>query len=187
MQTLLPQHAKNIILHGGVIAYPTEAVYGIGCDPDNAVAVEKILKLKQRPWQKGLILIGSHLAQFAPYVDFSKISPAQLAFAQSKWPGPFTFVMPSVSTVSPLLRGNFDTIAIRVSSHPVVQSLCNELNKPLVSTSANIAGEEPATNQQTLVQVFNHQLDAIISGEIGMQTQPSTIIDVITGKILRQG
>ena len=112
MLKLHPSEIKEIILQGGVIAYPTEAVYGLGCDPDNDIAIQKVLDVKQRPWQKGLILVASDFQQLLPYIDDAKLTPEQLAFAFSKWPGPFTFVMPVKSTVSKLLCGDFDAIAV---------------------------------------------------------------------------
>ncbi|MFQ6372560.1 L-threonylcarbamoyladenylate synthase [Shewanella sp. YIC-542] len=179
--------SKDIVLRGGVIAYPTEAVYGLGCDPDNETAVQRILTIKQRPWQKGLIMVASDFQQLQPYIDETQLTPAQLAGAFDKWPGPFTFIMPVRASLSPLVRGQFDTCAVRVSAHPLVQELCKLVNKPLISTSANLAGAAPALTAEEILQTFDGQLDALISGQLGQQHQPSTIIDIRSGKVLRQG
>lgn len=187
MLQLRPSEIKDIILQGGVIAYPTEAVYGLGCDPDNDIAIQKVLDVKQRPWQKGLILVASDFKQLLPYIDDAKLTPEQLAFAFSKWPGPFTFVMPVKSTVSKLLCGDFDAIAVRVSAHGGVRELCQALDKPLVSTSANLAGEDPALCADEILANFDGKIDALVLGSLGEQRQPSTIIDARSGNILRNG
>ncbi|QYK09207.1 L-threonylcarbamoyladenylate synthase [Shewanella mangrovisoli] len=187
MLQLHPSEIKDIVLNGGVIAYPTEAVYGLGCDPDNDTAIQKLLAVKQRPWQKGLILVASEFSQLVDYVDESQLSAEQLEFAFSKWPGPFTFVMPIKPHVSRYLCGEFDSIAVRVSAHEGVRALCQALGKPLVSTSANLAGEDPALSADEILNAFEGKIDALVLGALGEQRQPSTIIDARSGKILRNG
>ncbi|MCL1079292.1 threonylcarbamoyl-AMP synthase [Parashewanella spongiae] len=184
-QKLQPQQAIPVIQSGGIIAYPTEAVYGLGCDPDNLAALNRLLILKDRPWQKGLIIVASDWEQLTDYVDFAKMTDEQMTEAKSKWPGPVTQVMPAKASVSSKLKGSFNTIAVRISAHSIVQQLCQSLGKPLVSTSANLAGEPPALSIEQIEHVFEHQLDAIILGELGNQNQPSRIIDVLTGQVLR--
>ncbi|MCL2907472.1 MULTISPECIES: L-threonylcarbamoyladenylate synthase [Shewanella] len=179
--------SKEILLRGGVIAYPTEAVYGLGCDPDDEAAVQRILEIKQRPWQKGLIMVASDFQQLRPYIDETQLTEAQLTSAFAKWPGPFTFIMPVRTSLSTWVRGQFDTCAVRVSAHPVVRELCDLLNKPLISTSANLAGENPALTAEEILRTFDGKLDALITGALGEQHQPSTIIDIRSGKVLRQG
>lgn len=187
MLQLQPDAVVDVISKGGVIAYPTEAVFGLGCDPDNEIAIQKLLDVKQRPWQKGLILIASHYEQLANYVDESQLTSVQLEFVLSKWPGPFTFVMPIKSNVSSLLCGEFSSIAVRVSAHPTVRALCDTLHKPLVSTSANLAGESPAMQARQILTDFNGKIDALVVGALGEQRQPSTIIDARTGHVIRNG
>ncbi|ACJ26910.1 Sua5/YciO/YrdC/YwlC [Shewanella piezotolerans WP3] len=187
MLEVLPADVADIIKGGGVIAYPTEAVYGLGCDPDNDDAINHLLSIKQRPWQKGLILVAGEYQQLLPYIDESQLSAEQLAFAQSKWPGPFTFIMPAKPGLSTLLTGSFDSIAVRVTAHPDVQALCAAINKPIVSTSANLSGLEPALSVETVKQQFNRAIFAVVMGELGTQTAPSTIIDARSGNIIRQG
>ncbi|WP_144211769.1 L-threonylcarbamoyladenylate synthase [Shewanella donghaensis] len=187
MQLLHPKDVTEMFKQGEVIAYPTEAVYGLGCDPDNLSAIQKLLEIKQRPWQKGVILVASDYKQLRPYIDETKLTKEQLDFAFSKWPGPFTFVMPIKPGVSQLLCGEFDSIAVRVSAHPVVRTLCETTNKAIVSSSANLAGHEPAMTIEQIQQVFSTTVAAVISGELGSQRQPSTIIDARSGKILRKG
>jgi L-threonylcarbamoyladenylate synthase len=187
MQQLYPSQITDVILQGGVIAYPTESVYGLGCDPDNDQAIEALLAVKQRPWQKGLILVASSFEQLLPYIDVSQLTQIQLDFAHSKWPGPFTFVMPVKAHVSNKLRGEFDSIAVRVSAHSIVRELCESLNKPLVSTSANLAGQDPVLTSSQILTDFSGKIDALVLGDLGQQAQPSTIIDARSGQILRNG
>ncbi|QYK05327.1 L-threonylcarbamoyladenylate synthase [Shewanella zhangzhouensis] len=182
-----PSQISGIIESGGVVAYPTEAVYGLGCDPDNDTAIQKLLAVKQRPWEKGLILIASSFDQLKPYIDLSRVTEAQLQAAFDKWPGPFTFVIPAKADVSPMLRGCFDTIAVRVTAHEGVRAMCDACQKPLVSTSANLAGEQPALTLAEVQTQLGDKIDAVVLGQLGQSGQPSTIIDIQTGHIFRQG
>ena len=180
-----PAEVKQVIDRGGVIAYPTEAVYGLGCDPNNDVAITKLLSLKKRPWEKGLILVASDYLQLLPYIDDSQLTEAQRERVFSKWPGPFTFIMPIKPGISKLLCGNFNSLAVRVSSHPTIQAICQKLGKPLVSTSANHSGEEPAMSHSEILATFEGEIDALVAGSLGEQRKPSTIIDALSGKVLR--
>ncbi len=132
--------AVEILKKEEVIAYPTEAVFGVGCDPDSEVAVNRLLALKQRPVEKGLILIAANYEQLKPYIDDSMLTPAQRETIFSAWPGPVTFVFPAQPTTPRWLTGRFDSLAVRVTDHPLVVELCRAFGKPLVSTSANLTG-----------------------------------------------
>ncbi|WOT05277.1 L-threonylcarbamoyladenylate synthase [Shewanella youngdeokensis] len=187
MLQVLPADAAKLIEQGGVIAYPTEAVYGLGCDPDNDAAIEQLLQIKQRPWQKGLILVAGDYLQLLPYIDESQLTADQLAFVHSKWPGPFTFIMPIKPKLSALLSGTFDSIAVRVTAHSDVKALCAATNKPIVSTSANLSGQAPALSLHEVKQQFEGVIAGVVIGELGKQLSPSTIIDAKSGKIIRQG
>ena len=170
---------------GEVIAYPTEAVYGLGCDPDNQQAVNAILAIKQRPVSKGLILIAANYAQLRPYIDEDKLTESQLQHAQSYWPGPYTLVMPAKQSTPKWLTGQFSTIAVRVSAHPVVKQLCLAYGRALVSTSANLSGQAAINQRQVLEQQLGDKVAHIVPGEPNSNLQPSRIIDAISGKIYR--
>ncbi|MGS0692156.1 L-threonylcarbamoyladenylate synthase [Shewanella sp. 30m-9] len=187
MLEVLPAGAAELVEQGGVIAYPTEAVYGLGCDPDNNDAIERLLEIKQRPWQKGLILVAGDYQQLLPYIDESQLSVEQLAFVHSKWPGPFTFIMPIKPGLSKLLSGSFDSIAVRVTAHEDVKALCAAINKPIVSTSANLTGQEPALSASSVKLQFEGMIAGLVIGDLGSQASPSTIIDAKSGKIIRKG
>jgi L-threonylcarbamoyladenylate synthase len=169
-----------------VIAYPTEAVFGLGCDPDSESAVMALLALKQRPVEKGLILIAADYAQLEPYVADRKLSITQRERMFSHWPGPVTFVVPVPPQTPRWLTGRFDSLAIRVSDHPDVQALCRAFGKPLVSTSANLSGEPPCRSVKDVLAQFGADFP-VLHGETGGRLNPSEIRDVITGEQIRQG
>ncbi|MBZ9538954.1 Sua5/YciO/YrdC/YwlC family protein [Modicisalibacter tunisiensis] len=167
---------------GGVIAYPTEAVWGLGCDPDDPAALQAVLTLKQRDPAKGLILIAGDIAQVAPWLE--GISEAQRDTLLATWPGPNTWLVPDNGRAHPLLRGEHDRVALRVSDHPLVAALCAAHGGPIVSTSANPAGAEPARDLATVRRYFGESL-AAVDGALGGQARPSRIRDLLTGDTLR--
>jgi L-threonylcarbamoyladenylate synthase len=169
---------------GGIIAYPTETVYGLGCDPFNGVAVLQLLSLKQRAMAQGVILIASELAQLEPLL--LPLNPATKKRITGKMPTPVTWILPCRSEAPAWLRGEHDSLAIRLTSHPLANELCHAWGRPLVSTSANIHGRKPATSAIQVHKAFNNQLDCILHGAHGNNT-PSQIRDGLTGKLLGRG
>lgn len=171
---------------GAVIAYPTEAVFGLGCDPDSESAVTALLTLKKRPVAKGLILIAADYAQLLPYIDDYALSDEQRKRMLAAWPGPVTWVVPARATTPRWLTGRFDSLAVRVTNHSDVQSLCREFGKPLVSTSANLTGLEPCRTAEEVHHQFGPQFP-VLMGTTGGRQNPSEIRDVVTGELIRQG
>lgn len=169
-----------------VIAYPTEAVFGLGCDPDSENAVMALLALKRRPVEKGLILIAADYDQLEPYVSDRELSVIQRERMFACWPGPVTFVVPVPPHTPRWLTGQFDSLAIRVSDHPDVQALCRAFGKPLVSTSANLSGQPPCRTVEEVKLQFGPGFP-VLQGETGGRKNPSEIRDVITGELIRQG
>lgn len=170
---------------GGIIAYPTEAVFGLGCDPDNLLAIEKLLRIKSRSPEKGLILLAANYSQLLPYIDDSKIPQDKRFSILSRWPNGITQLLPKSSNTHQLLTGKFPTIAVRLTSQPDVVALCNKVNKPIVSTSANLSGEQPARTWQEVEETLSVEIDFIIKGNTLGYTQPSRIIDALTGETIR--
>ncbi|GAB2926227.1 L-threonylcarbamoyladenylate synthase [Rheinheimera gaetbuli] len=179
------QRVLQALQQGSVIAYPTEAVYGLGCDPDNEVAVLALLAIKQRPVEKGLILVAANYSQLLPYVDDKAIPLEKRYQIFSSWPGHISWVLPASKTAPKWITGQFNTIAVRVSAHPVVQQLCSAYGKPLVSTSANLSGQPAITDKAELERSLGDKLSAIMPGPLGGATQPSQIRDAISGDIVR--
>jgi len=168
-----------------VIAYPTEAVFGLGCDPLNEEAVQRLLNIKQRPIEKGLILIAADLSQLDDYVDLSKLTAEQINKIKQTWPGPATWVMPAKAQVPKWLTGQFDSIAVRVSAHSTVQTLCLAFGGPITSTSANLTGLSPCVTAAEVVNQLGPLLGAIVDEPVGELAQPTAITDAITGKVYR--
>ncbi|UTP73306.1 Sua5/YciO/YrdC/YwlC family protein [Alteromonas sp. LMIT006] len=169
---------------GQVIAYPTEAVFGLGCDPDNLDAVQRVLDTKTRPQDKGVILIASHFAQLEAYVDKDKLTAEQWQAACDTWPGPYTWIIPKRPEISDLLSGGRNSLAVRVSAHPTVKVLCDAINKPMVSTSANPSGKEPARDLAQIKEYFGDSVYKV-DGEVDRTARPSKITDALTGVVLR--
>ncbi len=178
-------HVATVFQQGGIIAYPTEAVFGLGCDPDNNSAINKLLSLKQRSVDKGLILLASNYSQLQPYIDELAITEQQKSIILSRWPSAITQVLPANKNISPLLSGAFDTIAVRVTSHPDVIALCEKTGKAIISTSANLSGKPSATTWEMVLHQFPTQLDYLMKTKTLGRASPSTIIDGITSKVLR--
>ncbi len=177
--------ARRTLQAGGIVAYPTEAVYGLGCDPNNPDAVMRLLALKHRPWQKGVILIASALDQLEPYLQ--PLSPPIAARVQATWPGPVTWLLPARPEVPWWIRGEHRTLAVRVTAHPLAASLCHAFGGPLVSTSANLAGHEPARSALRVRRELGEKVDYILHGPLGTLAQPTEIRDAETGRIIRAG
>ncbi|WP_435275496.1 Sua5/YciO/YrdC/YwlC family protein [Psychrobium sp. nBUS_13] len=179
------QSAQQAFLAGGLIAYPTEAVFGVGCDPDNKQSLERLLAMKQRDPNKGLILLASSFEQLMPYIDHTRLTPDMISAMLSQWPNGVTQVVPKAVNLAPLLSGQFESIAVRVTDQPDVVALCDSVGRPIVSTSANLSGVEPATTWQKLDPQLIEQLDYVIKGTTLGFDKPSTIIDAISGQCYR--
>ena len=188
-KNLLPgtvAYAVDVLNKEEVIAYPTEAVFGVGCDPDSEMAVTRLLNLKQRPVEKGLILIAASFEQLKPYIDDSQLTQSQRDTLFTAWPGPVTFVFPALPTTPRWLTGRFNSLAVRVTDHPLVVALCEAFGKPLVSTSANLTGLPPCRTADEVLGQFGHDFTVVV-GETGGRLNPSEIRDALTGERFRQG
>ncbi len=181
LNTVSIDKGRAIIKAGGIVAYPTEAVYGLGCEAFNQTAVKAILSLKGRDIHKGMIVLIAEWSQL-----FSLISPiteAQLAHVRSTWPGFITWVFPCAADLPKWISGDNNSIAIRMSAHPIARALAME--SPIISTSANQSGQQPALTAEAVYQQFPKGIDALLEGELGGYTQPSMIYDVRSGERLR--
>jgi len=179
------RRAAQLLRDGAVIAYPTEAVYGLGCDPLNAQAVMRLLELKQRPLEAGLILIAADFNQVEHFLEPVSASLRRKIFAT--WPGPVTWLLPARPEVPVWLRGRHDSLAVRVTAHAGCAALCRAYGGALVSTSANPRGRKPAQTPLQLRRYFDDSIDYLLPGPLGTRTRPSEIRDARTGKVLRNG
>lgn len=177
--------AAITLREGGLVVYPTESVWGLGCDPFHAGALRRLLLLKQRAVAKGLILIAADLAQLQPLLALDALPPARRAAVLATWPGPATWTMPCSAHVPAELRGDHDTLAVRITAHPGAAALCRAFGAPLVSTSANRAGEPPARSRDELDPHLLAGIDALLDGETGRLERPTPIRDARSGEVLR--
>lgn len=173
--------ALPILQRGGILAYPTEAVYGLGCDAFNRAAVESIHSLKGREIHKGLIVLIADWSQLPDLI--APITEKQLTRVQATWPGFVTWVFPASPALPRWISGGQDSIAIRMSAHPIAHALA--AMSPLISTSANRSGKAPAITEEEISQYFPEGIDAIVEGTLGGFSRPSDIYDVRSGQRLR--
>ena len=192
MITTSVAEAADCLKKGQVLAYPTEAVWGLGCDPFNEQAFLKILQLKQRPIEKGVILLASQLSQVMPLLQH--LSPTRQQEIIQSWENrsiferATTWLLPADEHIPTWIKGHHPQVAVRVTNHPLCVALCNTFNGFIVSTSANPAGFEPARNLQQASQYFssNPMTDLhYLNGDLGASQQPSQILDAVTGQIIR--
>jgi L-threonylcarbamoyladenylate synthase len=183
LSSALLRKLRAHLRQGGVVAYATESCFGLGCDPRNYRAVRKILKLKGRPQNKGLILIGADFRQLAPFV--APLTQQEIGSLANYWPGPTTLLLPAARRAPKWLTGGHASIALRVTAHPDAAWLCKQLGMALVSTSANRAGNKPYKTHAACRKAFGASV-LVLPGRIGKRKRPSTIMDFKSGRILRQ-
>jgi L-threonylcarbamoyladenylate synthase len=175
--------AARTVRAGGVIAYPTEAVYGLGCDPLNEAAVLRLLAIKGRAASKGLILLGADLDQLRPFICLTDAQDARL---RDNWPLATTYLVAASAKTPAWIRGQHDKVAVRVSQHPVAAELARLAGMPLVSTSANRSGEPACRTPLQVMRQLGSDLDFIVTGQCDRAARPSTIIDLESGTVLRR-
>jgi L-threonylcarbamoyladenylate synthase len=179
------RYAADVLYSGGVVSHPTEAVWGLAALPSNPVAVRKILQMKKRDPAKGLVLVADSVQRVAELLAHLPEDRREIVVAS--WPGPVTWVIPDQGLLPVWVRGSFESVAIRVSDHPLTSALCHAVDSWLISTSANPAALPPARNQRQVQRYFGTQLDYILPGATGERSQPSEIRDALNGEILRPG
>lgn len=177
--------AAALVRASGVLAYPTEGVYGLGCNPQDRVAFETIFALKQRPATQGVLLIAADFAQVEHYIDLTKVPADVLAQVKASWPGPHTWIFPRTAAVPDWVAGAHPGIALRVTAHGPAAALCRACGMALVSTSANPHGEAPAMDAQTVQRYFGDALDGLLDAPLGGLDRPTTIRDALTGTVIR--
>ena len=177
--------AAALLRGGGVLAYPTEAVFGLGCDPHDRAAFERIFELKQRPPTQGVLLIAADFAQVERYIERSAVPAEVLAQVQASWPGPNTWIFPRSAAVPDWVAGAHAGIALRVTAHEPAAALCRAWGGALVSTSANPHGQPPARTAVAVEAYFGERLDGLLDAPLGGQERPTVIRDALTGAIIR--
>ncbi len=177
------RHIAAYLRRGGLIAYPTESCYGLGCDPDNRTAVQRLLKLKQRPQHKGLILIAASYRQVTRYLQ--PLTPAQQRQLHEAGAQAITYLMPAIHSAPRWLRGAHDTLAVRLTAHRQAAQLCRGVDSALVSTSANRSGQRAAKTYAQCRRLFGPKV-WVLPGRVGKRKKPSTIHMWANGQIIRR-
>jgi L-threonylcarbamoyladenylate synthase len=175
--------AAAVLREGGVLAYPTEGVYGLGCDPDNRGAFERLFAMKRRPPEQGVLLIAADFEQIRDWID--DVPHAVLERARASWPGAHTFIFPRSSRVPGWIAGGHAGIALRVTAHAPSAALCRAFGGPIVSTSANRHGESPARSAADVAAIFGGEPDGVLDAPLGGLDGPTPITDAVTGAIIR--
>lgn len=176
--------AVSLLQQHQIIAYPTESIYGLGCDPDNEITVKQLLRLKGRSIDKGLILISHTFELLRPYIDESSLTSVQKNTLFASWPGPITWLLPKNKCVPFYLSGKSNSLAVRVTAHEGAKQLCKQYGKPLISTSANYSGHSPCYTAEQIRYYFGADFP-VVEGALGERATPSQIRDARTGKIIR--
>ena len=179
------EQSAAALARGGVLVYPTEAVWGIGCDPFDQAAVLRLLAIKQRPVDKGVILIAASLDQLDALVDWAALPSERAQAVRASWLGPHTWALPATALVPAWISGAHRSVALRVSAHPQASALCRAHGGPLVSTSANLAGQPPAFRREELDRALLALADGVCEGETGGLAAPTPIRVASTGEVLR--
>lgn len=177
------RRAASVIATGGVVAYPTEAVYGLGCDPRNHAAVLRLLRMKRRPQAKGLILIAAGFDRLEPFVH--ALDTRRMAAILASWPGPSTWLMPARAQTPRWLTGDHATLAVRVTAHPLAAALCRQWGGALVSTSANVSNRPPARTALAVRRRLDQPPDLVLVGRCAGALRPTSIRDGATGRTIR--
>lgn len=167
------------LLEGATIAYPTEGVYGLGCLPDSLTAVRRLLAIKARDAAKGLILLSANRQLLDGWVDDT------VDMLTSEGDRAVTWIVPAGPRCHPLVTGQRTTVAVRITKHPVCRELSLATGRPLISTSANRSGETAITNKIKLQRQLANRVDYLVPGNLGGQSGPSEIRDLLTGTVLR--
>lgn len=169
-----------------VVAYPTEAVFGLGCNPHNEAALQALLRLKQRPIEKGLIVIAHKLELLLPFIDQSRLNEEAWQHFHQPTDKAITWVMPACVGVPRFLTGRFDSIAVRLCNVEAVAALCEASGFALTSTSANLSGLPPCRTATEVKRQFGAAFP-VLDLPTGGRTNPSEIRDIFTRQIFRQG
>ena len=175
---------SDAIVKGKIIAYPTESVFGIGCDPENEQSINKIIEIKNRGKQKGLIIIADEVKKLSKFIhkDYLDLF-IKKSDIESK---PTTWIVPSSKHVLNLVKGEDSSVALRITQHPIASRICKYSNKAIISTSANISNKTPAKNSNEILMQFGEEIDIIVDERVGDSIKPTQIVDLITNKVIRE-
>lgn len=184
-QKRLISRVVECIKQGGIVAYPTDTIYGLGCDIFNRKGIKRIYQIKERVHRKPFSFICADLSDVANYAQVSNFA---FKIMKRYLPGPYTFVLEATRVVPDLLVTKQKTVGIRIPSNPIALAIVRELGHPLVTTSANLSGEEPCYDPSLIEEELGKQINMVVDGGI-IKGDASTVISLINDNIevLRQG
>lgn len=174
--------AAQQIKYGGIIAYPTDTIYGLGCDPYNIEAVENLNLIKQRPLNKQFILLAGQFNQIAPLII---VNSEQKKLVEDTTES-ISWIADASSTAPSWLIGKTNTLTVRISQNEIVKKLCNALGHAIISTSANLSGKLPATNSLTIRKYFGARLNHSLATNKKLKAKPSKIIRLCDNRVIRE-
>lgn len=173
--------AVEYLRQGRIIAFPTETYYGLGVDPENETAVEKLFTLKKRPSEKPLLLLAADLEQLH---EFAASVPEKFhALIEQYWPGPLTLIFPALASVNPKITAGTGTVGMRISPHPVAQQIVRTFGRPITATSANVSGMDPAETAGRVYSMFGEQIDYIVDGGKTPAGSCSTVVGLSASEL----
>lgn len=175
--------AVKTLKAGGIIAYPTESVFGLGCDANNLKAIARLLAIKRRSHKKGLIVLVSDIRQALPLL--APLSSEQIDKIDQASVRATTWLINKRVDLSPLLVGEHQKLAVRVTDHPVARGLCCLFGKPIISTSCNLNSKPTSKLVSNIRNKMILKIDQVVSGPCSGQP-PSQIVDLQSGKVYRQ-
>lgn len=184
-QGRLIEKVAKILADGGLVVYPTDTQYGLGCDLNNKKAIEKVYRLKQRSQKSPFSFVCADLTHIAEY---AKVSNFAYRTMRRLLPGPYTFILDGTKLVPQLMLTKRHECGIRVPGHPIALGLVSALGRPIINTSAALEGQSPPTCAEEFNDLFKNQVDAVIDGG-PVPGRPSTIISLIDDEpeVLREG
>lgn len=174
--------AVKLLQRGGVVAHATEGVWGLACDPWNETAVNRILTIKKRSIDLGFIVIGTDSSAFQDELDV--LAPEMRRKVLASWPGHVTWILPS-NRFPDWVTGKRSSVAVRVPDHVQARAVAKLVGKPIISTSANVSGADPALTMDEVCQEFGDLVDYVLPGEIGSAVGPSRIFNAVTDDTVR--
>ncbi len=176
------RRAADIVLAGGVVAYPTDTLYGLAADPRNATAIRRLFEVKERGPDQAIPLIAASADQVE--ATLGRLTPVARRLAAAFWPGPLTIVIPGPAGIVAAARSADGTIAVRVPDHAVACLLAEKNAFPITSTSANVSGQAPTAEPEAVIRSLAARIDAIVDAGRSPGGLPSTIVDA-TGAVAR--
>lgn len=185
MTLLSYEEAATALKNGEIIAYPTEGVYGFAADAMNAKAVEAVLSLKGRSAAKGFIVMAASLDKLSTLIKPLTAREQQTILESQRGGFRYTWIVPALEACPEYLRGQFTTLAVRITNHPDAFALCDLMPVGVVSTSANLHKEAPLETPEAIMAIFGDRIAGVMEGSVGGLSSPTRIVHLESGEIIR--